>query len=89
MIPVTLGKCHEFPIKLKTASLNPCRREFSDPPQVCVDIVDTDFWKPVTASVIPLLLFITVIYDVSLLLHLGKLVCSETAGCFDGVQVCV
>lgn len=45
-------------------------------------------WTLASATVTPKL-FITAKYTVSLLLHLEKLACYKTAGCFEGVQVCV
>lgn len=85
-VSMASGKRHEFPPKLKTAHLRPCRREPSDPPRGCFAIVNTHFWKTVTASVTPEL-FIAVKYTACLLLHLEKLVCTKAAGSFEGVQV--
>lgn len=82
------GKRHKFPPKLKTTHLRPCRCKPSDSPRGCFAIVDTCFWKIVTASVTPEL-FIDVKYTASLLLHSEKLVCTKAAGCVEGVQVCV
>lgn len=50
--------------------------------------VDGHFWRLMFALG-TLGLFITVNYPVSLLLHSEKLAYYKTAGCFEGVQICV